>query len=135
MARVLVTDAGGRNTVSAIRSLGKKGIDVVCADESVFSLGFFSKYCKQRLFYPSPKRYPNQWVNWLIKELSRRSYDMVMPIGDDCFGLIAQHRDAISNHTKVPLPDYPTWLRARDKAETLKLAMEHHIPHPAHVVY
>jgi len=38
MARVLLTDAGGGNTISAIRSLGKKGIDVVCADESAFYL-------------------------------------------------------------------------------------------------
>lgn len=130
MARVLLTDAGGRNTIAAIRSLGRQGIDVVCAEASMFSLGFFSKYCKKRLLYPSPKHYPDQWVAWLIKELSHSSYDMVMPIGDDCFGLIAQHKDTISRYTKVSLPDYTTWMRARDKAETIKLAMEHSIPHP-----
>ncbi len=130
MARVLITEAGGRNTIAAIRSLGMHGIEVVCGDETKFSLGFFSKFCKKGLIYPSPKHRPDEWVAWLIKELSSSPYDMVMPIGDDCFSLIARNKDVIGRYTKVALPDYSTWLRARDKAETLKLAMEYNVPHP-----
>jgi len=130
MARVLVTNAGGRNVVSAVRSLGRKGIDVVCAAESKLSICFFSKYCKQRLLYPSPEQNPDEWMGWLIKELSNNSYDMIMPISDECFRLISKHKDTLSKYTKVPVPDYSIWMRARDKAETLKLAIEQGIPCP-----
>lgn len=130
MGRVLITDADGRNVVSAVRSLGKRGIEVVCAEDSRLALCFFSKYCSERLVYPSPKKCPDKWLDWLIKELSRRSYDMVMPIGDDCVEIISKHRERIGRYTKVPVTDYVTWSKARDKAETLKLAIQAHVPHP-----
>ena len=55
---------------------------------------------------------------------------MVMPIGDDCVGLVSKYKELISQYTKVPVADYSTWIRARDKAETIKLAIETGVPHP-----
>lgn len=130
MGRVLITDAGARNTVSAVRSLGKKGIKVVGSEDSKLALSFFSKYCSERLVYPSPKRFPGEWLDWLLKELSRCSYDMVMPIGGVCFEMISKHRELINQYTRVPVADYTTWMKAEDKAEILKLAIREQIPHP-----
>ncbi len=130
MGKVLVTDADGRNVVSVVRSLGRNGIKVNCAEQSRLALCFFSKYCSGRLVYPSVKEHPEEWLDWLIKELSEEQYDMIMPIGDDCVGTVSRHKELISRYTKVPVADYSTWIRARDKAETIKLAIEEQIPHP-----
>jgi predicted ATP-grasp superfamily ATP-dependent carboligase len=130
MGRVLITDAGGRNVVSAVRSLGKMGITVVGADESRLALSFFSKYCNEKLIYPSHQKYPIDWLNWLVRELSTRSYEMVMPISDNCVEMVSKNRDIISQYTKVPVVDHATWMKARDKSETLKFAMQAHVPHP-----
>ncbi|MHC4738614.1 MAG: carboxylate--amine ligase [Planctomycetota bacterium] len=130
MGKVLVTDAGGRNVVCVVRSLGQRGIEVVACEESRFALSFFSKYCGRRLVYPSPKQYPQRWLDWLIEEISRNSYDMVMPIGGDCFRLISKHRSLIGQYTKVPVVAYASWIKGWDKAETLKLAIEIGVPHP-----
>lgn len=130
MGRVLITDADGRNVVSAVRSLGKRGIRVVAAEDSYLALSFFSKYCSERLVYPSPRNRKQQWLNWLLGELSRRQYDMVMPVGDDCVEIVSINRDIISQYTAVPVVDYSTWMKARDKSQTLKLAIEQNIPHP-----
>jgi predicted ATP-grasp superfamily ATP-dependent carboligase len=130
VARVLVTEADGRNVVSVVRSLGRKGIEVVAADSSRIALSFFSKYCSKRLVYPLPWKYPERWLEWLLNELSKRQYDMVMPIGEGCFGLVSKNKQAIGQYTKVPVCDYAEWSRANDKAETLKLAIQQNIPCP-----
>jgi predicted ATP-grasp superfamily ATP-dependent carboligase len=130
MARVLVTDADGRNVVSAVRSLGWQSIEVAGASEERLALSFFSKYCKSRLRYPSPRQEPEAWVEWLLEELSRRQYDMVMPIGDDCTGLVSKYKAKIEKFSRAPIVDYSKWSRARDKAQTIKLAMNLGLPCP-----
>jgi len=130
MARVLVTEADGRNVVAAVRSLGRQGIEVVGASAERLALSFFSKYCKGRLRYPSPRQEPEAWLEWLLGELSRRQYDMVMPIGDDCTEMVSKYKDEIEEFTRVPVVKYSKWLRARDKAQTIELAMNLGVPCP-----
>lgn len=135
MAKVLVTDAGMRNVVSIIRSLGKRGIEVVVAENTRWALGGFSKYCKKLLVCPSPIRHPDQWLHWLIKELSQNRYDMLMPVSGYCAEVIAKNLKIIEKYTKVGICDYSTWIKANNKAQTIKLAMQHQIPCPeTHII-
>jgi predicted ATP-grasp superfamily ATP-dependent carboligase len=124
MSRVLITDAGSRNVIAAIRSLGRQGIDVIAAEESRIAMGFFSKFCCERLIYPSPKKEPEKWLDWLLKEISRRRYEMIMPIDDDTVSITAKNKAKIQEYTKVPLPDYDTLMKAKDKACTIRIATE-----------
>jgi predicted ATP-grasp superfamily ATP-dependent carboligase len=130
MGRVLVTDAGARNVVAAIRSLGKKGATVVAAEDSRIAMGFFSKYCSRHLVYPSPKKQPKLWMEWLIGELSRNEYDMLMPMDDETVAIASQNRDVIRKYTRLPVPSFATLMKAKDKALTMQIAKEEGIACP-----
>ncbi len=130
MGRVLVTDAGARNVVAAIRSLGRKNLDVIAGEESRIAMGFFSKYCRECLVYPSPKTSPNKWLEWLLHELSKRRYDMLIPMDDETVSIVSKNRDWVREHTKVPVPDFATLMKAKDKAQTVQLAMQEGVPCP-----
>jgi len=130
MGRVLVTDAGARNVVAAVRSLGKKGITVAAGEDSRIAISFFSKYCRKRLVYPSPKTAPKQWLNWLLGELSERRYDMLMPMDDETVFITSQNRDLIEKYTNVPVPDFTTLMKAKDKAQTIQIATQQGVPCP-----
>lgn len=130
MARVLVTDAGGRNVVAIIRSLGRQGIEVIGTESTRWALGRFSKYCKKLLISPSPTEQPEQWLDWLLKEISTNSYDMIMPVSEYCVKLVAQNLSEIEKYTKHGISDYKIWSRARNKELALKLAMKEDIPCP-----
>jgi hypothetical protein len=52
--RVLLTNGQLRKTLSVARSLGKKNIEVISAEETHMNLTGFSKYCRKNLVYPSP---------------------------------------------------------------------------------
>ena len=111
MSKVLVLEANGRNVVSVVRSFGRQGIYVVCAEDSPIALSFFSKYCNKKLVYPSPKKKPQEWLDWLLNVLKDGSFDMVMPIGDVCYEIISRNRELISKYTKVVVSDYDIWRR------------------------
>ena len=130
MPRVFVTDAGCRNTVAVIRSLGKKYIEVTGSEESRFALSLFSKYCKRSLIYPSPNKNPEEWLEFLMNELKRIQYDMVLPVDDRTTSLISKNKKVLSQYTRIPVPDFQVFFKAWNKGETLKLANENDIPHP-----
>jgi len=130
MGRVLVTDAGARNVVAAVRSLGRAGLEVVTSEQSRIALAAFSKYSSRHLVYPSPKLEPERWLDWLLQELSRGDYDVVMPMDDDTVTICSQNREQISEYSRVPVPDFATLKKAADKSQTLRIASELNIDCP-----
>jgi len=130
MDKVFVTDAGLRNTVAVMRSLGKKGIEVTGGEELGFSIGFCSKYCKKKVIYPSPRNSPEKWLKFMLQELSQDGYDVLLPMDDDTVMLTAKHKEILSKYTRIPVPDYETLMRAKDKAKAYAYALKNDIPCP-----
>ncbi len=130
MARVLVTDAGARNVVAAVRSLGRAGLEVYTCEENRIAISSFSKYSKKHLVCPSPRTHPERWLDWLIDELSHRQYEMLMPMDDETVFISSKNKSLIEKYTRVPVPEFSTLRKARDKAETIKIAMEQDLPCP-----
>jgi hypothetical protein len=112
---VLVTDAQMRSSLAVIRSLGKMGIDVTAAEETAFATGFFSKYCKHKFVYPSPKKRETAFTDCLIKQLQRKHYDVLIPVADACLSPIINNESEISKYTKIALPQKMVFDKAYDK--------------------
>lgn len=130
MSNVFVTDAQMRSSLAVIRSLGKKGLKVTAGEEIKFATGFFSKYCKQRMIYPSPQRNKKEFVNFLLKILKENHYDVLFPVADACLEPIVSNEEKISRYTSIALPPQRVFIRAYDKGVTLKIAMKNSISCP-----
>lgn len=130
MPKVLVTDASERAALAVIRSLGRKGIEVTAGDSTRFNIGFFSKYCKQKILYPPPELEKSKFVKTMLKLVRDESFDLLIPITDIAMVPIIEHEEDFEQYTKVAAPNYPTAIKALDKVETLKIAQQHDIPFP-----
>jgi len=131
MARTaLITDAQMRSSLAVIRSLGKRGIDVTAAEETAFATGFFSKYCKNKFVYPSPKKREAAFTDCLIKQLQRKRYDVLIPVADACLSPIVNNESEISKYTKIALPQKAIFNKAYDKGNTIKIARDCNVPCP-----
>ncbi len=130
MPRVLITDGLVRKTLSIVRSLGRRGIEVTVGDITSISISSYSKYCTHSFAYPPPKRDPQGFIDFLLSFLKEDSYDVLFPMDMDAILLVAKHLEEFSKHTKVPIPSYETILRANNKVEVLRLAEEIGIPCP-----
>jgi len=124
----LVTDADSRQVLAIIRSLGAKGIAVSAGDSRRWAMGFFSKYCAEKLLYPSPVENSNLFQRRLLAYLSKRQIDVFMPVSNHILLSISRSLDEFSKFTSVPIPPFATVMKALDKSLTLKVAEG--IPHP-----
>ena len=130
MPKVLVLDAQMRNSLAIIRSLGKKGFKVDAGEETRFATGFFSRYCAGHIVYPSPAKHPDEFTAYVLDVVKSGNYDAIFPVTDATVIPIVKQKAEFAEHTIVPFADYQTVVKAIDKTQTLKIAMENDIPCP-----
>lgn len=119
---MLVTDAQSRGGLATIRSLGRRGIRVTAADSDRISIGFFSRYCARRLHYPDPATSSGEYFNTIVGELKRHSYDMVIPLFEECLLPLAQRRESLEGLARFPYAPHEQIESARDKALAVEVA-------------
>jgi len=127
---VLVTDGHWRKTLALVRSLGRKGIDVTVGERTFLNTSFFSRYCSRRIVYPSPRRYPDQFIDFITKEIKENHYECLYPMEEETLLLLAQHRSEIAKYTSLLIPDSQKIEFVRDKGNLLRFAEAHGIPIP-----
>lgn len=119
--RVLITDSSQRKSIPIIRSLGRKGIDVVAAEDSSLSMGFFSKYTTSSIIYPAPEN-EEIFISWLIHKANSGVFDILFPIDERTMEPVTRNLSRLKKHMAVPVVDFEKFMQARDKSKTYKLA-------------
>lgn len=127
--RVLILDANQRSALAATRSLGKKGIPVVAADETLETLAGSSRYCHERFKYPSPYEDPEGFISALRKESIRRSIDVILPMTEVSTYLILKYRHQFAG-VSIPFAPFETFDLLTDKWRLYELACQLDIPVP-----
>ena len=130
MTSVLVTDGHFRKTLAVVRSLGRKGIHVTVGERTFLNTSFFSKYCTKRLVYPSPRRSPDQFIEFLLKEIKENHYDCLFPMEEETLLLLANYHSEISPYTYLLSPGLKKIEFVRDKRNLMEFAEAHGIPTP-----
>ena len=127
---VLVTDASENAALAIIRSLGSKGIPVAAGDHRIPSPGLASKYCTLRLRYPDPHRDKRAFLRFVLNLVRRERFDLIIPVTDITASIISAHKKELEEHARVAIPDFGVFVKALDKAMTVKIAQENGIPCP-----
>ncbi len=127
---VLVTDGHFRKTLAVVRSLGRKGIAVTVGERTYLNTSFFSKYCTRRLVYPSPRRSPDQFIEFLQREIKENHYDCLFPMEEETLLLLAKYHSEISRYTYLLISDLKKVEFVRDKRNLMQFAKTHRIPTP-----
>ena len=127
---VFLTDGHWRKTLAAVRALGTHGVRVTVGESTRLATAAFSRYCHRRMIYPSPLFNPSGFVSFIKGELSRRSYQMLLPMEDETATLFAEHRSELSKWTYLPVPSYQKLRFAQNKENVLKLAEKIGVPIP-----
>ena len=127
---VLVTDGHWRKSLAVVRSLGRRGVYVTVGERTFLNTSFFSKYCTRRIVYPSPRRHPDQFTEFLIEEIKKNRTDCLFPMEEETLLLLARHRSEISKYTYLLIPDLEKIEFVRDKRNLIQFAEASGIPTP-----
>ena len=129
MPSVLVTDGLWRKSLSAVRSLGRQGLEVGVTGDSRFTTSFYSRYCSRRVMLPKAAD-ADRFIEAFLAEIRSHHYDVIIPMEDDTIRVLLEHRDEVERYARLPLPETSSFATASDKAATLALAGELGIAHP-----
>lgn len=119
--RVLVTNADYANALAAVRSLGSRGVEVICGSQRRRAQSFYSVYCGKSLVYPSPSQ-EAEFVQTMVRLAGSEKVDVLLPIGYDENVAMSKHADELSRMTRVPVAPWESMRVASDKSLTMKLA-------------
>ncbi|HET9251872.1 MAG TPA: ATP-grasp domain-containing protein [Candidatus Eisenbacteria bacterium] len=128
---VLVTDADRGSALAIIRSLGRRGWNVIAAGEDPSCIGFRSRHVSERLVVPSPAREPQGFVERVLEAVSRRGVELIVPVTDEVILPLHEARARFNGRTRLAIPEDADALRAvMDKSRTLELAESLGVPTP-----
>lgn len=129
-SEVFITDGHWRKTLAAVRALGQQGINVTVGESTRLATAAFSRHCHKAVVYPSPFLKPVEFIDYLYKKLSSRTYQMLLPMEDQTLYLISQHHDKFSKLTYLPIVSHQKFQQAGSKDNILILAQKLGIPIP-----
>jgi predicted ATP-grasp superfamily ATP-dependent carboligase len=130
MESIFVTDARSRASLAIIRSLGMKGYNIISGESYKINPSFFSRYVSQRCIYPDPRKKPDLFLEFILQFIRKNKVDMIIPVRDDATLILSKNKEEISKYSKISVADHSTLMKARDKAETIRIAQANQIPHP-----
>ena len=119
--KVLITDGNFKHTLAAVRSLGKRGINVTVLSDLRFSISFYSKYCKNRIIVPDPKKNAS-YSGRILDIVKNGNYDVLLPISFASVYQVSKIKDELEQYVKVPIADGQSLEIAGTKNLTVKFA-------------
>ena len=132
--RAIVTFARGWQTLVAVRSLGRRGVEVITGDQYPMTPASLSKYSTESFRYPDPSEEPEAFLDALEEVVIKHKPDddrpyVLMPIHKESY-LIAKYRDRFEPHIKLVLPEIDQILQVHNKGTLAAYAQDRGLPMP-----
>ncbi len=130
---VLVLDAGTRQSLVTVRSLGRRNLSIAAMETFRNAPAFSSRWCKARFVCPAGYA-TDTYLRDLEAALDRTEAPLVIPSHDATIALLRQHRERLERRVKVALAHEPAMTIAVNKERTLAVAEQLGIAVPRGVV-
>lgn len=122
LSTVLVLDANQRSALSVTRSLGRAGVQVVCADVGSDTLAGASKFCAYSDSYPDPGN-AQAFIERINELIERYNVEVLYPVAEITVYTLLEHVDKLKPVT-LPFPALDTVKSLSDKGALVKLCQQ-----------
>ena len=119
----LVLDAGFRQSLVTVRSLGHRGLEVAALDRRSNAPAFSSRWCRRALVCPAMPA-TSEYLDYLEQALASTHAPVVIPSADATVDLLRRHRERLTSSVRIAVADEPAMAIAVDKARTLAVARD-----------
>lgn len=128
--KILVLDGEQLSSLSIVRSLGRKGLDITVAASENNAICRHSKFTSHFFTYPNPLIDAESFCQAIIDNLSQNKYALVIPVTELTTLPLSRIRKKIEQKTVLALADNTALEWVTDKSKTFKLADKLGIPVP-----
>lgn len=129
---VIVSWARGGSSLSAIRSLGKRGVRIIAIDSIKYSPGFYSKFTNKSFLTPEPRKDLNSYKKFLKEAFYRENCSTILPMDEVTAYILSRYKHEFQENRdhENAWPDYDQLKIVQDRFKLLKLADELMMPAP-----
>ena len=120
---VLVLDAGLRQSLVTVRSLGSRGLRVAALEIGHKVPAFSSRWCQQQIICPAEEG-TEQYLEYIEQVLDATKARVLITSSDGTVALIRQYRERIEQRVRVALSSEPGLGIAVNKDLTLEIAQK-----------
>jgi predicted ATP-grasp superfamily ATP-dependent carboligase len=117
----LVLDAGLRQSLVAVRSLGSRGVRVAALETSGGVPAFSSRWCQHKLVCSADEG-TKEYLTYLEQVLDSTGARVLITSSDGTVALIRQHRRQLEKRVRIALAKEPALAIAVNKEQTLAVA-------------
>lgn len=127
--RVLVTAGSEKQSLAAVRSLGRAGVEVDVVDTKADAPAFRSRWCREAFVSP-PSTDRTAFSDFLLERVRQGHYTTVLACDDVSATGISERRAEFATSTHILVPPEPSFRIATDKSALVGFARAHGIPVP-----
>ena len=127
--RILVLDADMAPALTIARSLHQYGLGVDIASHTPRPIASYSRSVRSTLTYPDPTIHAAAFIEWLVAQMAKTAYTLVIPVTERSVVPIMKHGEKLPDRGIAMAPASALEV-ALDKASTLTLANQLGIPTP-----
>lgn len=128
--RVLVTDGGGRQTLTIIHKLKELSCHIAVLCESKFDLCYASNVPEKKILDERSSPSHEDFDEFLLDTLRTGDYDVILPVAEGSTNRITSIEDEVKKYVKIAGAPRSSYINAFDKQRTFELAAHENIPIP-----
>jgi len=127
-AKVLVIGDDTRSFLACVRSLGRQGLEVHVAPQSLDLPALASRYISKVHLLPYYLDGGAQWLEAARSLFEQEQFDLVLPCEERSLLPLYRHRDEFPASTRLAIPDQAALEAFFDKFQTRNLARQCNVP-------
>jgi predicted ATP-grasp superfamily ATP-dependent carboligase len=118
----LVLDAGLRQSLVTVRSLGQRGLRVAALEASKSVPTFSSRWCQGALYFPSYQHSTEAYLTYLEQLLDHHRARVLITSADGSVALVRRYRAQLEQRVRIALAKETALGIAINKDQTLEIA-------------
>ena len=133
MQKILILDGNTRSALAATRSLGRRGVPVITADQMKRTLAGASEYCRDGFIYPSPTADLRGFLSTVKAECCQRGISVIFPMTEVSMEAVLRHRIEFQDF-QLPFVEFPTFeaVRQMEFVANRPATQNHHTTNALH---
>jgi predicted ATP-grasp superfamily ATP-dependent carboligase len=121
MVDAIVLDARLRQSLSAVRSLGRRGVSVAAVDVACVPAAFRSRWCREQFVCPAEEA-TDAYVAYVERVAEQIGAKVLIPSHDGTVAALRAHRPRLERRLRIALAGEQALTMTVDKGQTLAVA-------------
>ncbi|MBE6857485.1 MAG: ATP-grasp domain-containing protein [Ruminococcus sp.] len=128
--KVLLTDGGGRQTLTILHGLKEIGCHVTVLCSTKLDVCYNSKLPDARILDYDAAGSHDGFEEFIMKVLKEGNFDVLLPVAEITTNKVTLHEDEIKQYVKIACAPRSAYIQAFNKQRTFEKALEIGIPCP-----